>query len=742
MTTAVFAPPSFRDAARHGAFWTIILLRAVLLGIAIFAISEVVDLGTTASALVLTGLFGTAIGSMVAFSRLRTRGFLTICALCYCLYSVFFSIVERLFSGLTATVFGTYVAQLHVDLAALTFGIGAIAAWYFWRFRHWLTAEIITLAALGVYLLSGHRNYRFDTPRLINNLAWRLNVDELTVIVSLGVSICLFLLLYLFVATLPGRPTPDSRHSAEAQSAKTSWLAWATALALVGVILFGIAREIYGYNVAAAGSRLSNGVGEAQTSGLTPLGFHSALGATNQPSALVRLEGDYSENPFSPMLYLREQALSEFNGKEMVVADRTYDRDTTDSTPVQPYTTDPDLTLEPRVPLRQSVYLLTEHKLAFAVDFPISIKPLVNPNPSRFRAAYQAYSMAPAFPLTDLRGASVGDPRWSADTLAHYLKKHEDPRYQNLADTLTQGVTDPIEKIGKLVTYLDENAIYTLTPNHNVGPNDDPVAPFLFGDMRGYCVHFAHAMVYLLRAAGIPARIGTGYLTDLSESKDGHILLRMSDRHAWSEVYITGKGWVPFDVQPQHVESHGETPVDQKLLEELMQSLDPPEEELPKDIAKDEPGMHDEKPFWIDFLPSQSILLSLALMGLLIPFATKLYLRFGWALPGTPEIQAVRTYRSIVSRLFDLGLRRYEGETRIEFEHRVRSILGPTALSATDSINTLRYAPPHKTAALKHDLVTERSQALAASKILPWWQRCVGALNPASVISFFIGGRF
>src|SRR5690606_26724776 len=62
---------------------------------------------------------------------------------------------------------------------------------------------------------------------------------------------------------------------------------------------------------------------------------------------------------------------------------------------------------------------------------------------------------------------------------------------------------------------------------------------FLFGDLTGYCVHFAHAAVFLMRAVGVPARVGTGYaLPEANRQGGSALLLRNSDQHAWPEVYL------------------------------------------------------------------------------------------------------------------------------------------------------------------------------------------------------------
>ncbi|NDC37421.1 MAG: hypothetical protein EBZ48_05150, partial [Proteobacteria bacterium] len=417
MTTATVTITPFAEASRSATFWIIVALRAFFLGCGVVAVGSAVDLGTPAARLVLAGAVGTVFGSAAAFSPLGTRGFLTLLAGGYCGYLALRTLSRQIVPLFSATTLGAYGWELHFELILLSLTAAALGAWFFWRWRHWITAEVLVGAAFALTLLAPHRNYRFDSPQVINTMAWNFNIEPLTLLVVTGVLLSLALLAYLFVATLPGRPAPRRAVATESSPAPLNWWAWGIAIAGVLGAFYLIAREVYQTHRVAAGSRLMNGVGEAaQSEGLSPLGFHSALGATNQPSALVRLEGDYRENPFTPMLYLREQALSEFNGHELVLADSSFDKDISGNMPSESYSAEPDTSLTPRVPLQQSIYLLTDHKLAFAVDFPLRITPIKNPNRARFKGSFQAYSMAPAFPLADLKGATVGDPRWSENT--------------------------------------------------------------------------------------------------------------------------------------------------------------------------------------------------------------------------------------------------------------------------------------------------------------------------------------
>jgi hypothetical protein len=604
----------------------------------------------------------------------------------------------------------------------------------FWRVRGAVTLEAIVIATVAILIFAGHRNYHFDRPKIINSLAWRLGIPHLSMLILIGSILLGITLCYLYFASQAVRPRADSTNI-QFSYARRNFVASAIALALVGGIIYSVQSALYAHYNASMLARVSNGVGMGENLGVSPLTFQSALGSTNQPAGLIRLEGDYAENPFTPMLYLRESALSQFSGKEMVFAGRAFDTDLPVVSPHSTFTGKEDVELAPRTPLVQSIYPLADHDSAFAVDYPLSIVQLKNPNPSRFKSAYRAYSVAPAFPLSSLTKLPVGDPRWTQDVRAHYLQQHPDKRYKELALEITKGITAPVEKVNAITNYLSRTSIYTLTPNHNVAPNEDQVAPFLFGDHRGYCVHFAHAIVFMLRALDIPARIGTGYLTDLSQAKDGHILLRMSDRHAWAEAYIQNTGWVPFDVQPDQVESHADTQVDTKLLEDLMGSLEPGEEILPSESVKNEPGMEDPDSSWLPNARTMGWILGAIVMVLV---AIKFVLRHGWRIAPTARLKARWGYISVASALYDQGTIRAFGETRQQFAARSpNGVLIPLSTF----INMCVYAPsPHLSVEEVEAAIARAHKQLATKS--SWWRRVLSTANPASVTNALGGGTW
>ena len=89
--------------------------------------------------------------------------------------------------------------------------------------------------------------------------------------------------------------------------------------------------------------------------------------------------------------------------------------------------------------------------------------------------------------------------------------------------------------------FRDGGFLYTLNPG--LLPKEGALDYFLFKSRHGFCEHYAAAFSTLMRAAGLPARIVVGYQGGEYNGWGGHYTIRQSDAHAWSEVWVTGKGW-------------------------------------------------------------------------------------------------------------------------------------------------------------------------------------------------------
>ena len=129
------------------------------------------------------------------------------------------------------------------------------------------------------------------------------------------------------------------------------------------------------------------------------------------------------------------------------------------------------------------------------------------------------------------------------------------PRTRALAQQWLAANASPSAIVNRALAYFRDNEFYySLTPP--LLPND-AVDEFLFESREGFCEHFASTFVVLMRAAGIPARIVTGYQGGEYNSVANYLVVRQRDAHAWAEIYDEQRGWIRVDptaaVAPERV---------------------------------------------------------------------------------------------------------------------------------------------------------------------------------------------
>ncbi|MCG2585572.1 DUF3488 and transglutaminase-like domain-containing protein [Massilia sp. TS11] len=141
--------------------------------------------------------------------------------------------------------------------------------------------------------------------------------------------------------------------------------------------------------------------------------------------------------------------------------------------------------------------------------------------------------------------------------LAHWLvlPPGRNPAAYNLGRMLAR-LPQPAARADALLRMFNREGFrYTLEPPLL---GRDAVDEFLFTTKAGFCEHFAGAFVYVMRAAGLPARVVLGYQGGELNPLDGYYTVRQSDAHAWAEVWLGARGWVRIDptaaVAPERVQ--------------------------------------------------------------------------------------------------------------------------------------------------------------------------------------------
>ena len=114
--------------------------------------------------------------------------------------------------------------------------------------------------------------------------------------------------------------------------------------------------------------------------------------------------------------------------------------------------------------------------------------------------------------------------------------------------------------------FYQQQFVYTLQPGRMDDTNS--VDSFLFDSQRGFCEHYASAYVFMMRAAGVPARVVVGYQGGEYNPNGNYVAVRQFDAHAWAEIWLEGQGWVRVDptmaVAPERIERGLEAAVEKE----------------------------------------------------------------------------------------------------------------------------------------------------------------------------------
>lgn len=181
--------------------------------------------------------------------------------------------------------------------------------------------------------------------------------------------------------------------------------------------------------------------------------------------------------------------------------------------------------------------------------------PLQTPPDTRLHPDFSLHSRQPLTAVTRWRMTS--SPRARVDdrlqpalrALALRLPEGYNPRTLELARRWRQeagpsGYAADNALVKRALDWIRADFVYTLDApplgRHSVDE-------FLFRSRAGFCEHFSSSFVVLMRGAGVPARVVTGYVGGYRNPVGGYWLVRRSDAHAWAEVWLEGRGWVRVD---------------------------------------------------------------------------------------------------------------------------------------------------------------------------------------------------
>ncbi|MEO0972652.1 MAG: DUF3488 and transglutaminase-like domain-containing protein, partial [Pseudomonadota bacterium] len=280
------------------------------------------------------------------------------------------------------------------------------------------------------------------------------------------------------------------------------------------------------------------------------LGSISELIQSDEVAFRVRFEG---EVPPRPQRYWRGPVLDHFDG-------RTWTPGATAQSPGE--TPDVEVSAQDRV-----VYELTLEpqigRYLFALESPDPLAVIAAD--AMLTQDYQSLARRDLTERTRVRLVSYPQARATYMTRTMLRRTLDLPpgneRTRELAERLVRDTGgEPGQVIdAALRMFREQPFFYTLRPGLLRG---DRIDQFLFDSRRGFCEHYASSFTFLMRAAGIPSRVVTGYQggeINPSVLLGGHLTVRQSDAHAWSEVWLPERGWVRFDptayVAPERIES-------------------------------------------------------------------------------------------------------------------------------------------------------------------------------------------
>lgn len=602
---------------------------------------------------------------------------------------------------------------------AVTFGLLGLATVFTLRAlsnraRLFSLLEVVFVAGSVATMLADHRNRMLNRPRFFSDWAWTLGIDPSTVLVGIGAAVSLVAAL-LFLRDQPLLKVVSSL----------------LLLLLLGFLFYSLsdkkidakgASDALGLSGKGRSDNDNKKKGKGGGGGDNPFKDNYQSTGPPQPVAIAILRDELEAR--DGVVYFRQRVLSKYNGVHLTASD-DHDHDVISKLPQKGVArATPTQVAEHHTVLPTTMYLLVDHPQPPALTHAQRIELVENPNPRQFVAAYEVRSQVLAVDPRRLLGRRSIPESWSAERAKYYTELPDDPRYRTLADIIVRKLDpryahDDLAKAFAIKRYLEKQGFYTRKSTH--ASKSDPTASFLFGNMRGYCVHFAHAAVYLFRSQGIASRVALGYAVQMRKRAGGSSLLIMGDRaHAWPEIYLDGIGWVTFDIYPEHTDMPPPSPVDYDL------------ERLLGELARDDPTggrSPSGKPLVIPWGPiayaGSAGLAALLLLAYLIKLTRALAPRVA------PRRGYCRwAYIAALDRLSDLGQYRQRGETREAHAARLTglapSLRSLTAAHLARAFGSRRATSPQEfrglVEALRHDL---------RSNVHPL-RRLLGVLNPIS----------
>ncbi len=360
---------------------------------------------------------------------------------------------------------------------------------------------------------------------------------------SIFTGIYLFLVVLLLTASLLVLNHPHSKQ----KTPKKYYLKQASTLLIQALplmlVLFVLVPRIPGplWSLPNNNSAASTGLSSEMS-----MGDITQLADNHDPVFRVSFS---DEAPSAEKLYWRGPVLWKTDGRNWVADNKSANKQTS-----------PDNFIPMAEPISYQVTLQPQHnQWLFALDLPTTL-----PKNSRLSPDYQL-----------LHKDKINDVyRYSVQSVLSYQNRQLNPSErlaalqlptQRNSETLALGKQwqqlqlNNRELVEHALNYIRQQPFYyTRKPPALQG--NDPVDQFLFDTRQGFCEHYAAAFVTLMRAMDIPARVVTGYQGGEYNELGNYLLVRQSDAHAWTEVWLESEGWLRIDptsvIDPSRIEAY------------------------------------------------------------------------------------------------------------------------------------------------------------------------------------------
>jgi transglutaminase-like putative cysteine protease len=288
---------------------------------------------------------------------------------------------------------------------------------------------------------------------------------------------------------------------------------------------------------------------------------------------------------------------------------------------------------------------------------------------------------------------------------------NQNPKTIALGQSLARQYDNPEDIVNHILNrYRTLEYVYTLSPPALRG---DTVDQFLFETQRGFCEHYAGSFALLMRAAGIPSRIVAGYQGGEYNKFGNYLIVRQSDAHAWTEIWIKDRGWIRIDptaaVSPDRIELG----LDQALLNDRSSFRIQNKNPLFGNLLFSWDNLQNNWNNWVlnyderkqsNFLQqlgmgiedSGDMIFALVFMLLTV---TGFYWLLGWyrARPAKPA-RLEQHFNRLLKKLAKLGIEKKPSEDSRAFLSRVKAskLVQTTEVEAIINLyNRIKYGPDH-----------------------------------------------